>query len=49
MKNFILSASLLATTILFANTIEKTEATTISKKKKVKLSKQQIKRSISGK
>jgi exopolysaccharide biosynthesis protein len=34
MKNFILSAALIATTIVFANTEEKTEATTISKQKR---------------
>ena len=34
MKNFILSAALIATTVLFANPIEKTEATTISKQKR---------------
>ena len=39
MKNFILSASLLATTILFANTTEKTDQTVISKKQKVAISK----------
>ncbi|MDP3681361.1 MAG: hypothetical protein Q8R22_11075 [Flavobacterium sp.] len=39
MKNFILSASLLATTILFANTTEKIDQTTISKKQKVEISK----------
>ena len=39
MKNFILSASLLATTILFANTTEKIDQTVISKKQKVAISK----------
>jgi hypothetical protein len=39
MKNFILSASLLATTILFANTTEKIDQTIISKKQKVEISK----------
>ena len=34
MKNFILSAALIATSIVFANPIEKTEATTISKQKR---------------
>jgi exopolysaccharide biosynthesis protein len=34
MKNFILSAALIATTMLLANPIEKTEATTISKQKR---------------
>lgn len=34
MKNFILSAALVATTALFANPIEKTEATAISKQKR---------------
>jgi len=34
MKNFILSAALIATTVLFANPIEKKEATTISKQKR---------------
>ena len=34
MKNFILSAALIATTVLFANPIEKTEATAISKQKR---------------
>jgi exopolysaccharide biosynthesis protein len=39
MKNFILSASLLATTMLFANTKEKIDQTAISKKQKVEISK----------
>ncbi len=39
MKKFILSASLLATTILFANTTEKIDQTVISKKQKVAISK----------
>nr|WP_315162059.1 hypothetical protein [uncultured Flavobacterium sp.] len=39
MKNFILSASLFATTILFANTTEKIDQTIISKKQKVEISK----------
>lgn len=34
MKNFILSVALVATTALFANPIEKTEATAISKQKR---------------
>jgi hypothetical protein len=38
MKNFILSASLLATTILFANTKEKIDQNPISKKQKVEIS-----------
>jgi hypothetical protein len=37
MKNFILSAALVATTALFANPIEKTEATAISKQKKIEI------------
>ncbi|MFV8323106.1 hypothetical protein [Flavobacterium sp. LB3P21] len=39
MKNFILSASLLATTIMFANAKEKIDQTVISKKQKVEISK----------
>lgn len=39
MKNFILSASLLATTILFANTNEKNEQTAISNQQKVEITK----------
>lgn len=38
MKNFILSASLFATTILFANTNEKIDQTAISKKQKIAIS-----------
>lgn len=37
MKNFILSASLIATTIMFANTGEKKEATTISQQKRIEI------------
>jgi len=39
MKNFILSASLLATTILFANTKGKIDQPTISKQQKIEISK----------
>jgi hypothetical protein len=39
MKNFILSAALLATTILFATTKEKIDQTAISKQKKIEISK----------
>ncbi|MFV8364761.1 hypothetical protein [Flavobacterium sp. XS1P27] len=39
MKNFILSASLLATTIMFANAKEKIDQTIISKRQKVEISK----------
>ncbi|MFE3870800.1 hypothetical protein ACFX5F_06145 [Flavobacterium sp. ZS1P70] len=37
MKNFILSAALIATTIISAHTKEKTEATTISKQKRIEI------------
>ncbi|MFV8328348.1 hypothetical protein [Flavobacterium sp. ZS1P14] len=39
MKNFILSASLIATTILFAHPKEKIDQSTISQKKKIEITK----------